>query len=177
MIWVVCIVIVVLIVAGLWWRSWRRFKAYYQAIFSDTHYEQIAAWIAEVANIPGFSDPQLSDFQQLLTDPGIAVGLSRTTDNEGDRLHFSFSQRGRHTTGAVGKRMLALTMAMLNCNKCSASLYFTRSGVHHAVLKRSSVEPWITNPVAEAVASVHQDIEFPILYDDTNYDVKQFREE
>ncbi len=104
---------------------------YYQKIFSDEHYLEVAQWALEMlhAHAAPFTDNQSS----TISSAKIALVYTSMVEDGKRAIHFSISQAGRYTTGAVGGRMIYLFIRLLHKNKCESTFYRTESSVYHAV--------------------------------------------
>jgi hypothetical protein len=141
---------VLVVVAFVMVRSAR----YYRRIYSEEHYAEIAAWASEAIDRHSVEEPSVDDGTLAVTSAGLLLAYTSDID-EGDRsVHFSVSQDGRYTTGAVGGRVLFLLIRLLHRNRCEAQLFRTESAVHHAVFTMPAARTWRVESPEAVVADM-----------------------
>jgi hypothetical protein len=144
--------VVLLAIVLLVGRSIQSFVRYYRKIYSDEHHVQISQWVAKVLQMGPIERPSLEDGSAIITDAKIVLAFTHDIDDEYDTIHFSISQRPRHTTHAVGGRMIFFLIQLLRTNKSNADCFYSSSTVHHLVLQKEKGEAWTLSPVEEAIA-------------------------
>jgi hypothetical protein len=127
---------------------------YYQKVFDRKHYTEIANWAIEMLAKGQVEQPSVDDGTAIITRAGVAIAYTRSLDEDGDSMHFSISQMNRHTTHAVGGRIIFLLLTLFNKNKCGADLFYTQSSVHHLILNRSEIAEWQVNSVDRVVSEM-----------------------
>ena len=131
-----------------------RKSRHYGRIFSDTHYTEIARWVAGMIGRHPVEEPSPADGTAVVTSAGLALAYTSVV-NEGRRsVHFSVSQAGSYTTGAVGRRVLFLLIRLLHQNRCEANLFQAESTVYHAVFSMPVDTPWTVASVEAVVSDV-----------------------
>ena len=131
-----------------------RRSRYYGKIFSDSHYAEVAFWAARMIDRHPVKESSMANGTALMTDAGLAIAYTSEI-NQGDRsIHFSISQAGGYTTGAVGGKFVFLLIRLLNKNKCKANIFKTDSTVHHAVFEMPVSENWILEDLAHVVSDM-----------------------
>lgn len=131
-----------------------RKSRYYRSLFNEEHYAEIAEWASEVIDRHPVEEPSIDDGTAVVTRAGLALAYT-SDDDEGNRsIHFSVSQHGRYTTGAVGGRVLFLLIRLLHRNECEANLFRTESAVHHAIFTIPADRTWEVESVEAAVADM-----------------------
>ena len=79
-----------------------RRSRYYRSIFSEDHYAEIADWASKVIGRHPVAESSVDEGTLVATSAGLVLAYTSNI-NEGNRsVHFSVSQQGRYTTGAVG---------------------------------------------------------------------------
>jgi hypothetical protein len=139
-----------------------RKSRYYGRIFNDAHYAEVASWAASVLKRHPVTEPSMDDGTALLTSAGLALAYTSDID-EGNRcIHFSISQAGRYTTGAVGGRFIFLLIRLLNKNKCEANIFRTPSTVHHVEFAMPENTEWVIENQAKVVSDMENYQPLPI---------------
>jgi hypothetical protein len=131
-----------------------RSRGYYGSIFSDDHYAEIAYWASKVIGRHPVEESSVDDGTLLITSAGLVLAYTSDIDEGNRSVHFSVSQQGRYTTGAVGGRVLFLLIRLLHRNECEASLFRTESAVHHAVFRMPAGRRCEVESVDAAVADM-----------------------
>ncbi len=131
-----------------------RRSRYYRRLFSDEHYAEVAEWASSVIDRHPVEESAIEDGTAVVTSAGLLLAYT-SVDDEGDRsIHFSVSQRGSHTSAAVGGRVLFLLIRLLHRNECEANLFRTESTVHHAIFRMPAQVPWKVGAAEAAVADM-----------------------
>ena len=126
----------------------------YGRIFSDTHYTEIVRWASGMSGRLPVEEPSPESGTAVVTSAGLALAYTSVV-NEGRRsVHFSISQAGGYTTGAVGRRILFLLIRLLHQNRCEANLFQAESTVYHGVFSMPAEAPWVVAPVEAVVSDV-----------------------
>ncbi|MBD3331471.1 hypothetical protein GF356_01370 [candidate division GN15 bacterium] len=155
------IIIGVIIVAVVAFWALRKSR-YYGKIFNQSHYHEVASWVVEVLNIHPVEESSLDDRTAIVSSGGIALAYTSSIDDGNRSIHFSISQAGGYTTGAVGGRFIFLIFQLLNKNKCEANVFKTQSTVHHVVFQMAEGENWVCGDIDEAVSEMDNYQPLPI---------------
>ena len=113
---------------------------YYSRLFSREHFEEFytkfVSAIQSVEQCPDNpADPVPASFPSFVTSAGLAVGVSSSLTEDGQKqLHISISQAGRPTTHSVASRFGFILITILNGNPMSLFPFYTESDIHHLVM-------------------------------------------
>ena len=131
-----------------------RRSRYYGRIYSDTHYAEIAQWASGMIGRHPVAEPSAENGTAVVTSAGLVLAYTSVV-NEGRRsVHFSVSQAGGYTTGAVGRRVLFLLIRLLHQNRCEAHLSQGESTVYHAVFTMPVDAAWAVEAVEAVVTDM-----------------------
>ena len=139
-----------------------RKSRYYARIFSDAHYAEIATWASRMITQHLVAEPSTENGTAVLTSAGLALAYTSEVSEGKRTIHFSVSQAGSYTTGAVGRRVLLLLIRLLHQNRCEASLFQAKSTVYHAVFSLPADVSWLLAPVGAVVADLANCPSLPI---------------
>ncbi len=131
-----------------------RKSRYYGRIFGDEHYAEIARWASGRIGRHPVEGPSIEDGTAVVTSAALALAYTSEVNGGRRSVHFSVSQAGGYTTGAVGRRVLFLLIRLLHRNRCEANLFQAESTVYHAVFSMPADAPWMVAPVEAVVADV-----------------------
>jgi len=130
---IVGVVVVASVGLGVAWvRAYGRF---YQRLFSQRHYLEVATAVIELraAALGHLAAPEAptESISGAVSSEGLALSYSIVSTNTLTKHHFAVSLRGRSTPHAVGDRFLFMVAKFAGLPIDKVAFFSTESTVHH----------------------------------------------
>jgi len=131
------IVLIVLVVAVIWWHVVAG-NRYYKKLYSEAHFREVYDSFVQMvkrAEEKCGKGPADEQREHYVTSAGLVVVVTVDPMGSGKELHVSMSQRGTVTLHAVSEYFGGFFLNILSPNKIIFTPFFTESQVHHLVFR------------------------------------------
>lgn len=156
-------IIIFAVIALMWFKQ----SQYYNAIFNESHYREIYDWLLEMVNKGVVQNSSFGDKTVIVTSGKLTLVYTRTVEKDKDTIYVSVSKAPKHTTDAVGGRILYLVISALNKNKATANIFKTQTSVHHLELslEEKGQNKIVTNDFGQVMKNManYQPLAVPLI--------------